>query len=138
MHSVHRSRDRGGIVVFGKPIISTREQERDLPRLIRAGATAGVGLLGKFTHKANEGRSIAVSGIANLDGDIGFALVDPTEVPSALSLDLPSAIAPLPTQVASPPVIVHLDTGQIAVDVAVPQGGSLSGLPATLSPIFRS
>jgi len=69
------------------------------------GATAGVGavevpivladagLLGTFAQAANDGSSIAASGIATVDGDIGVAHIDPEDVPSILSLDLAEILA---------------------------------------------
>ncbi|MBH0130969.1 IPT/TIG domain-containing protein [Salinibacterium sp. NK8237] len=49
---------------------------------------ADVGLLGTYAKAANDGSSVAASGLVNASGDVGVAVVDPSGVPSALSLDL--------------------------------------------------
>ncbi|MBH0009803.1 IPT/TIG domain-containing protein [Salinibacterium sp. SWN1162] len=56
-------------------------------------ALADAGVLGTFAQAANNGSSIAATGLASATGDIGAALVTPADLPSALSLDLAEALS---------------------------------------------
>ncbi|MBH0110860.1 IPT/TIG domain-containing protein [Salinibacterium sp. NG22] len=71
-------------------------------------ALTDAGVLGTFAHAADDGSSIAATGLADVSGDIGASLFDLTDQPSSLSLGLAEALG---TDLASELTALSLEVG---------------------------
>ncbi|GHD83202.1 IPT/TIG domain-containing protein [Salinibacterium amurskyense] len=79
-------------------------------------ALADAGVLGTFAQAADDGSSIAATGLADLSGDIGASLFDLTDQPSSLSLGLAEALG---TDLATELTALSLEVGAASSRAAV-------------------